>query len=115
MRTKSLNIILILFISFSFACSTFKFEGEITAEAITPEISIYNQTNTPIYFHVGDREVMARISFDVSNFSDWPKISSGKIFIVQYDEIVFYDEDTTEAAIYWTTKYGKSGTIYVPL
>lgn len=110
MTTKSFNLILILFISFSSGCSTFEFEGDVTAEVIPPQIHLHNQTNRTIYFFAADQDDLAHTYVDLSNFSDWPKISPGEVSIIQYDELAFYDEGDTRAWIHWTTKEGDYGS-----
>lgn len=112
---KVVNIIsLIIFTCLLFGCSTFEFEGEITAELIDDQIRIENLTNTNVYYHAGDASVLASIytNYDISRM---PYIEPGKICFIDIEKVSYYDDETTGISVIWMTKHGDRGSEYLEL
>lgn len=96
-------------------CSSFGFEGDVTAEADPPELYLRNQTNRTIYYIAGDENDLARMDIDLSDYSDWPTAAPGRTAKTSYADLAFYDEGDTRAWIYWTTENGDDGSLNVSL
>ncbi len=113
---KSTLLILSLILSVILpSCSLFRFEGEVTVEAIEPLIHITNDTNRTIYFFACDEDDGALISVDLSDHSDWPKIKAGKTKTIEYSDLHWYDEGDTRLWMYWKTDKGDNGFLRLNL
>lgn len=96
-------------------CSVSEPNGELTVDAIPPQLHLSNGTGQTIYFFVADESELALVDLDLSDRSQWPSVKAGETVVIHYTEIMFYNEGDRRAWIYWADEKKNTGTLKVAL
>ncbi len=73
-----------------------------------PQITLTNKSEKTIYYVIIESETANLVDLD-PDYRKWPSIEAGSELVINYNQIMGYEESSERAWIYWSDdKYGDS-------